>query len=92
MVKIYVEGGGDSAALKTVCREGFSKFLSKAGLAGVCLVSWLVAVVQMLLTRSAPLCAAARSLCYTLIDPAKVLGASPWAKRFIEALQAEMGR
>jgi len=34
VVKIYVEGGGDSAALKTACREGFSKFLSKAGLAG----------------------------------------------------------
>jgi hypothetical protein len=34
VVKIYVEGGGDAAALKTACREGFSKFLSKAGLAG----------------------------------------------------------
>ena len=34
MVKLYVEGGGDSNALKTACREGFSKFLGKAGLAG----------------------------------------------------------
>jgi hypothetical protein len=33
-MKIYVEGGGDAAALKTACREGFSKFLSRAGLAG----------------------------------------------------------
>lgn len=34
MVKIYVEGGGDVAALKTACREGFAKFLGKAGLVG----------------------------------------------------------
>lgn len=32
MVKIYVEGGGDTAALKSACREGFSKFIEKAGL------------------------------------------------------------
>ena len=34
MVKLYVEGGGDAAALKTACREGFSNFLKKAGLKG----------------------------------------------------------
>lgn len=34
MVKLYVEGGGDAASLRTACREGFSKFLSNAGLAG----------------------------------------------------------
>lgn len=34
MVKLYVEGGGDAAALKTVCREGFKLFLEKAGLKG----------------------------------------------------------
>ncbi|MBP8060074.1 MAG: DUF4276 family protein [Chloroflexi bacterium] len=34
-VKIYVEGGvGDSEALRTACRRGFSQFLEKAGLAG----------------------------------------------------------
>jgi hypothetical protein len=33
-VKLYVEGGGDSNALKTACRAGFSEFLSKAGLKG----------------------------------------------------------
>ena len=33
-MKLYVEGGGDAAALKTACREGFAKFLGKAGLAG----------------------------------------------------------
>lgn len=33
-MKLYVEGGGDSAALKTACRAGFSEFLSKAGLKG----------------------------------------------------------
>jgi hypothetical protein len=33
-VKLYVEGGGDSTALKTACRAGFSEFLSKAGLKG----------------------------------------------------------
>lgn len=32
-MKLYVEGGGDAAALKTACREGFAKFLGKAGLA-----------------------------------------------------------
>ncbi len=32
MVKLYVEGGGDTAALKAACREGFSTFLAKAGL------------------------------------------------------------
>lgn len=34
MVKLYVEGGGDAAALKSVCREGFKQFLEKAGLKG----------------------------------------------------------
>jgi hypothetical protein len=33
-VRLYVEGGGDAAALKTACREGFAKFLGKAGLQG----------------------------------------------------------
>lgn len=32
MVKLYVEGGGDSAALKTACREGFTTFITTAGL------------------------------------------------------------
>lgn len=32
--KVYVEGGGDSKALRTECRRGFKEFLSKAGLAG----------------------------------------------------------
>lgn len=31
MVKLYVEGGGDTASLKTACREGFTTFLTKAG-------------------------------------------------------------
>jgi hypothetical protein len=34
MVKLYVEGGGDSQLLKTACRQGFSEFLGKAGLVG----------------------------------------------------------
>ena len=33
-MKLYVEGGGDATALKTACREGFSKFLEKAGFKG----------------------------------------------------------
>jgi Domain of unknown function (DUF4276) len=32
VVKLYVEGGGDSALLKTACREGFTTFITKAGL------------------------------------------------------------
>lgn len=32
MVKLYVEGGGDTAALKTACREGLTTFVTKAGL------------------------------------------------------------
>lgn len=32
--RIYVEGGGDSNALKTKCREGFRRFFQNAGLAG----------------------------------------------------------
>lgn len=32
MVKLYVEGGGDTAALRTACREGFTTFVTKAGL------------------------------------------------------------
>jgi len=32
MVKLYVEGAGDTAALKTVCRAGFAAFISKAGI------------------------------------------------------------
>lgn len=34
MVKLYVEGGGDAALLRSACREGFAKFSGKAGLAG----------------------------------------------------------
>lgn len=33
MVKLYVEGGGDSNALRTACREGFTSFITKAGVA-----------------------------------------------------------
>lgn len=32
MVKLYVEGGGDSNGLRTACRKGFTTFLTKAGL------------------------------------------------------------
>ncbi len=34
-MKLYVEGGGDSKTLKAACRRGFSKFIEKAGLAGL---------------------------------------------------------
>ena len=34
MVKIYVEGGGDAALLKTECRQGFSRFFEAAGFKG----------------------------------------------------------
>lgn len=30
-MKLYVEGGGDANTLKTSCREGFSRFITKAG-------------------------------------------------------------
>lgn len=33
-MKLYVEGGGDTNLLRTACRQGFSEFLKKAGLAG----------------------------------------------------------
>lgn len=33
-LKIYVEGGGDTNALRTKCRRGFSEFFRKAGLEG----------------------------------------------------------
>ncbi|WP_295448426.1 DUF4276 family protein [uncultured Thiodictyon sp.] len=32
-MKLFVEGGGDSKALRTECREGFAQFLKKAGVA-----------------------------------------------------------
>lgn len=32
MVKLYVEGGGDSGELRTACREGFTEFITKAGI------------------------------------------------------------
>ena len=31
---LYVEGGGDSGALRRACRKGFRKFIEKAGLIG----------------------------------------------------------
>ena len=34
MVKLYVEGGGHAASLRTACRKGFSTFLERAGLKG----------------------------------------------------------
>ena len=33
-VTLYVEGGGDSGALRSRCREGFRTFLEKAGFRG----------------------------------------------------------
>lgn len=33
-LKVYVEGGGNSNALKTKCRQSFTTFLKKAGLGG----------------------------------------------------------
>lgn len=32
MVKLYVEGGGETASLKTACREGFTTFLRNANI------------------------------------------------------------
>lgn len=32
MVKLYVEGGGDSAALRSACRQGFTQFITDAGI------------------------------------------------------------
>lgn len=34
MVKLYVEGGGDSKSLQIECRKGFRNFIEKAGLKG----------------------------------------------------------
>jgi hypothetical protein len=34
MVKLYVEGGGNSKALRRICSNGFSEFLQKTGLKG----------------------------------------------------------
>lgn len=31
-MRLYVEGGGNSSTLKTACREGFTKFITAAGL------------------------------------------------------------
>lgn len=33
LVKLFVEGGGSSTALKSECREGFKNFITKAGIA-----------------------------------------------------------
>ena len=33
-IKLYVEGGGDSKALRTACRRGFRQLIEKAGIAG----------------------------------------------------------
>ena len=33
-IKVFVEGGGETNLLRTKCRQGFSKFFSKAGLEG----------------------------------------------------------
>lgn len=31
-MKLYVEGGGDTAALRAACREGFTNFITEAGI------------------------------------------------------------
>ena len=33
-LELYVEGGGDTKALRSLCREGFRRFLERAGLQG----------------------------------------------------------
>lgn len=32
MVRLYVEGGGEAAALRAACREGFTTFITQAGI------------------------------------------------------------
>lgn len=34
MVKLYIEGGGEAKSLRIECRQGFHKFLQKAGITG----------------------------------------------------------
>jgi hypothetical protein len=84
MVKLYVEGGGDTQLLKSACRKGFTEFLAKAGLKGS-----LPRVVA----------GGSRNNAYEMFctsikqgEPALCFQASPWAQRFIETLRVYMGQ
>jgi hypothetical protein len=78
--KLFVEGGGDSKALRTECRRGFSELLRKAGLAGR-----LPRIVPSGSRRTAygDFCTALdhdKAACFLLVDSEGPVaaGADPW--------------
>lgn len=93
-MKLYVEGGGDTAVLRTACREGFTNFITKAG------IQRRPRVVACGGRRDAyeSFCTAIAQgeAAMLLVDGeaavAKVTAASPWARRFVQALEEKMDK
>jgi len=103
MVKLFVEGGGDSNSLKTECRRGFTSFISKAGITRKPRIvacgsrrnayeSFCTEIANggdALLCKKGPYGKGAHSFgLLAQINPDPVLIASPWAKRLVDALKS----
>ncbi|HOU33249.1 MAG TPA: DUF4276 family protein [Synergistaceae bacterium] len=79
VVKLYVEGGGDSERLHRRCREGFRVFLERAGLKGQMPRIVACGGRQAAYERFRVACDAHQETALLLIDSEeKVSGHSPW--------------
>ena len=107
MVKLYVEGGGDSNILKTACRAGFSNFLTfgqgfntrSLPAAGDQIESVTKEQIYQALSSATRNCKTKAKYgkgehsfkLLALISPDRVTAASPWARRFIDVTKEKMG-
>jgi hypothetical protein len=105
MVRLYVEGGGDSKTLRIECRKGFSEFLDQGFNPGALpaearpietipkdeVVETLRKASMNCKTKASYGKGAHSFKLLALIDPTKVTAASPWAQRFIGQISRLMG-
>ena len=79
-VKVYVEGGGDSQALRTRCRRGFAQFFERAGLKNR--MPRIIACGSRNdafdTFRTAVSVAAADEFCLLLVDSESAVDTAPW--------------
>jgi len=98
-VTVFVEGGGDTNHLRAACREGLSfkpnalptQSRSIEGIDKQALYQSLKTATAHCKTKAEYGKGAHSFKLLALIDPAKVIGASGWAERFIDELKRRMG-
>jgi hypothetical protein len=78
-VKLYVEDGGNSKALRRACAKGFRTFIDKAGLVGQRATRN---------TQKGPYSKGAHSFeILATLDPGSIAAAAPHAKRFLDTVR-----